>query len=84
MTAKQMKKHKCEGTQFSGVKEIFVRHIYDLTEGEAKVIIADGYDGIMYRIAEKNPTDEISHKKPADKDFTVPIIIKLISLNAYS
>jgi hypothetical protein len=52
MTTQQLKKHKCEGTEFSGMKEIPVRHIYGLTEDEGKVIIAHGYDGIMYSLFE--------------------------------
>ncbi len=34
------------------MKEIPVRNIYDLTEGKSKVIIAHGYDGIMYKLFE--------------------------------
>ena len=68
MTTEQMDKHECEGTGFSGIKEIPVSNIYDLTEGKRKVIIAHGYDGIMYRLVEttnpfgKNPSDGSYHE----------------------
>jgi hypothetical protein len=67
MTAKQVKTHQCDAHPFSSVKEIPVLYYYEVPEGNEKVIIAHGYDGIMYRLIEcKNP---LAHKSSSDDGY---------------
>jgi hypothetical protein len=87
MTAKQIENHICEGQDFSGVVEIFVRHVYDLSEGNRRTIIAHGFDGKMYRLVEAtNPLGEDNRRKvtgwaekdETDEEGTEPCILFLL------
>lgn len=63
MTYSQLKKHECEGAAFSGIVDIPVEHIYDLTADNKRTVIAHGYDGKFYRIVESTTDDFLQRNK---------------------